>query len=365
MAAIKIGDFVKITFHDTPNTTITMLETGTVCLLLQDAAEQAGVYNIYNANQIPTELAAENQTYIKLALLGKPRRVIAVVQEGTASAVDVDTATFGVLETLSFDFLAIPGISGEDATAVAEWVTAVNQNPMHRFTAVLPNTEADDQHVINFAHQSVTLDGKAYTTTQATPYVAAVAAATIPNQSLTMHETVIEACTPMTIAEIDAAGEAGKLVLFDDGNTIRFASDTNSLTTLDPTSQDESYQDIRCTAIMDLFYNSCKIAILEKYIGKHANTYQNKLMLSGEVYALLRDFENNGLCEQGDTDCKINLAAQTAYLRETGYKTKDGRGVDEMTRDEILRADTKKKVFLKVRMIPLSAIEAVEIDVET
>ena len=62
---------------------------------------------------------------------------------------------------------------------------------------------------------------------------------------------------------------------------------------------------------------------------------------------------------------QIDVEAQTAYLREVNYKTTDGRDVSEMTLDEILRANTKKKVFLKVRMIPLGAIEAVEIKVHT
>lgn len=364
MAAIKIGDFVKIEFSSQKDTSITQLETGTVCLLLYDVVDHAGTYRITDITQIPTDLSETNQESIRLALLGGPREVIAVVLEGDASTVTIDTTKLGVLETLTFDYLAIPGVSSEDATEVAEWVKATNANPVHRFKAVLPDCEADDWHVINFAHPTVTIDGKTYTTTQVTPYVAGEIASTVPNESMTMHETKVDACSAMSIAEIDAAGAAGKLVLFDDGNSVRFASDVNSLTTLED-GQDESYQDILCVESMDLFYNSAKVAILTKYIGKVKNSYQNKLMLSGEVYSLLKDFENNGLAEMGDTDCSINVEKQKAYLRSINYKSKDGKSVDEMTTDEILRANTKKKVFLKVRMIPLSAIESVEIDVET
>lgn len=364
MAAIKIGDFVKITFESEQDTSITQLDTGTVALLLQDNVSHIGTYTITNENQIPSVLAKENQEYIRLALRGRPQKVIAVVQEGSATAVAVKTDTFGVLETLSFDYLAIPGLSEADAAAVAKWVTSVNANPIHRFSCVLPNTEADDGHVINFAQTSVTISGKAYTTTQATPWVAGYLAANIPGRSMTMLETDADACSAMTIAEIDAAGEDGALVLFDTGEVVRFANDVNSLTTVGDT-QDETYQDIRCTAIMDLFYNSAKVQILEKYIGKFPNTYQNKLLLVSEVYSLLKSFERSGLCEQGDTDCNIHVDAQTEYLRSVNYKTKDGRGVDDMTQDEILRANTRKKVFLKCRMKPLGAIESVEILVQT
>lgn len=364
MAAIKIGDFVKITFEADPNTSITQLDTGTVALLLQDNVSYVGNYTITNVNQIPTTLAKENQEYIRLALLGGPQKVIAVVQEGTATAVDIDTTKFGILETLTFDYLAIPGIDSTDATAVATWAESVNANPIHRFSVILPNTAADDVHVINYAQTSTTIGGKSYTTTQATPWVAGHIAATIPAQSMTMHGTDADTCSAMTIAEIDAAGEDGELVMFDDGTTVRFANDANSLTTIGD-KQDDTYQDIRCVAIMDLFYNSAKIQILEKYIGKYPNSYQNKLLLVSEIYSLLKDFENSGLCEQGDTDCNIDVEAQTAYLREVGYKTKDGRGVDDMTKDEILRANTKKKVFIKCRMKPLGAIESVEILVQT
>lgn len=364
MAAIKIGDFVKITFSSQLDTSITQLETGTVCLLLYDTATYVGTYRVTDVTQIPDDLSVTNQDYIRLALRGGPREVIAVVLEGTASTVSVDTTKLGVLETLTFDYLAIPGITSTDTEDVAEWVAATNANPVHRFKAVLPNCAADDWHVINYAHESVIIDGTAYDTSKATAYVAGEIAATVPRESMTMHEAKVDSCSAMTIADIDAAGAAGKLVLFDDGNTVCFASDVNSLTTLD-TGQDESYQDILCVESMDLFYNSAKVAILNKYIGKFKNSYQNKLMLSGEVYNLLKDFENNGLAERGDTDCIINVEKQKAYLRSINYKTKDGKSVDDMSTDEILRANTKKKVFLKVRMIPLSAIESVEIDVET
>lgn len=364
MAAIKIGDFVKITFETEPNTSITQVETGTVALLLQDTSSEVGTYVITNANQIPSTLAKENQDYINLALRGGPRKVIAVVQEGTATAVDIDMTKMGVLETLTFDYLAIPGISSEDATAVATWVKTVNANPMHRFSCILPNTEGDDIHVLNFTQTSVTIGGKSYTATQATPWVAGHIAATVPNQSMTMHETDADSCSAMTIAEIDAAGEDGEIVLFDTGDVVRFANDVNSLTTVGD-KQDETYQDIRCVAIMDLFYNSAKVQILDTYIGKYPNTYQNKLLLVSEIYSLLKEFERSGLCEQGDTDCNIDVDAQTAYLREINYKTKDGRDVDDMSKDEILRANTRKKVFIKCRMKPLGAIEAVDILVQT
>lgn len=365
MAAIKLGDFVKITFQDGGDTAITTLETGTVCLYLQDQSDRVGVYTITNVNQIPQDLAEENKEYIGIAFKGRPHKVIAVVQEGTATSLAVDTTKLGILETLTFDYLAFPGISTEDATKVATWVQGVNDNPVHRFSCVLPDTDADDMHVINFSQKSVTIGGKVYTTSQATAYVAAEIAATVPLQSMTMHTANVDACSDMTIAEIDAAGAAGKLVMFNDGNGIRFANDTNSMTTVDPTSQDESYQDIRCVAIMDLFYNSSKIEILEKYIGKYGNSYQKKLMLVGAVYGLLKDFENTELCEQGDTDVTIDVEAQTKYLRDINYKMKDGRGIDDMSQDEILRANTKKKVFLKVRLIPLPAIESVEMVVHT
>lgn len=363
MAAIKIGDFVKITFSSEPDTSISALETGTVCLLLQDSGH-TGTYTVTNYNDIPTELDATNKDYIKQALHGKPRKVLCVVQDGSSSAVTIDTATFGVLETLNFDYLAIPGLSTGDATKVKEWAIGVNANPMHRFSVVLPNTDGDDMHIINYKHASVTVDGKALTTAQATPYVAGYLASTIPSRSMTMRETDAQACSAMTIAEIDSAGAAGGLVLFNAGKRVRFASDVNSLQSLE-SGQDESYQDILCVAVMDLFYNSVKKQLLEKYIGKFKNSYQNKLMLCGEIYQLLKEFEKTGLCEQGDTDVQIDVEAQTAYLREVNYKTTDGRGVSEMTLDEILRANTKKKVFLKVRMIPLGAIEAVEIKVRT
>ena len=363
MAVINIEDFVKVTFTYDKDESVTALDTGVVCLLLQDAKLTPGTYYITNTMQIPTELEDKNKTSIRLALLGRPKKVIAVVQQGSADAVKINVSTLSALEALTFDLLAIPGITEGDMTAVADWAKAANQNAMHRFMIVLPNMVGDDQQIINYAHGSITIEGQVFDISAATPYIAARIAALVPAEGLTYQILpAVEACSPMTNEEVNAATAAGKLVLLWTGRDVRFASDANSFTSANSEAE-RSAQDIRVVSIMNLFYNSAKLAIMENYISKYSNNYQNKLMLAGALSALLLDFENSALCEKGDTYAKLDLAKQTAYLREISYKTADGRGVDDMSTDEILRARTGKKVWVKVRMLPLSAIGAVEIEV--
>lgn len=357
--AIHIDDLVKIIFKDATDAGITRVDDGVACICLigSDKEQAAGtIANLTAITELPADYSADHVSIITAALKGGANKLMIV------PVAAYDTVAFTKLENLIFDYIAFPDAETTEATAIADWVKSYNENANHRFSAVLANTPADDMHVINFTHPSVTIAGKTLTTAQATGYVAAAIAAVTPEQSITYQVTAADLATDMSKTDIDAASDAGKVVLFNDGHNIRFASGVNSLTTLTD-DQDESFQSIKVVSIMDLFYNAVKAAILDKYIGKYANTYQNKLLLVGEIYGLLAEMERQGLVEQGDTSCEIDLEAQTAYLRSIGYKSKDGRGVDELSDDEILRANTRKKVFIKCRMIPIDAIESVEITV--
>ena len=359
-----IENMVNIIFKGQQDTSITRLERGNVALLLQDREQEVGQFIIKDYTEIPKGLNEKNKKAIRLVLDTGANKVIAVITKLT-TVVTWNPETdeiFKKMDALDFDFLALPGITNQDALKVASWAKKANEKARHRFKVVLPKTAGDDEHIINFAHDNIMYKGEKYKTEDFTAYIAGFIAKTEPTRSITNAKAIgVDSVDFMSNEEVNTATKEGKLVFYTDRGTVRFASGVNSLTTIEGTDKDESYKQIKIVEIMDAFYNATKQAILDKYIGKFSNNYQNKLLLVSELYKQLQEFEREGLVEKGDSAVAIDLEAQTAYLKAVSFKAKDGRDVDALTKDEILRANTREKVFIKIRMLPIGAIESVNI----
>ena len=93
----------------------------------------------------------------------------------------------------------------------------------------------------------------------------------------------------------------------------------------------------------------------DSYIGKYPNSYDNKCLLMTAIDGYLEQLYNDDLLAAGWT-VEINLEKTRAYLKSIGVD------VSEMTDDQIRRADTGDKVFIKISVTILDAIE--EIDIE-
>ena len=93
----------------------------------------------------------------------------------------------------------------------------------------------------------------------------------------------------------------------------------------------------------------------DNYIGKYPNSYDNKCLLMTAIDGYLEQLYNDDLIAEGWT-VEINLEKTRAYLKSIGVD------VSAMTDDEIRRADTGDKVFIKISVTILDAIE--EIDIE-
>lgn len=365
-------DLVDIRFTSPQDTGITMGSRGVVALVLKDVVDAVGHYEVNTARQVSTQLknlSSKNKTYAKLALMGAlntaPTAVHVFVIEDIQSA-ELDTANdaFTAIGVGEYDYVAVPGASEADAKKVATWITEVNQSGDHVKKAVLSGVAANDPHVINFMADEIKTKDATYTAAEYTARVAGYIAALPPTQSITYKELPeVFSVKPYSKKDLDDKAKAGELHLYNDGQAVRFASGVNSLAKPDA-NQNEAYSQIKETEIMDMLKNDIKKALLEKYIGRYSNSYENKLLLVTEIKSYLEAFERRGLLEPGESDVRIDFEAQKDYLREIGYKTKDGRKVDAMTPEEVYKGNTRKKVFLRMRVLVLGAIESITVVVE-
>ncbi len=366
----KLGlPYLHIRFTEQGIARIGRSERGIVALVVQEK-NLSGTFTIYTSTDIPKGLSDKNREQVELALIGyvlTPKKIILVVEKSETADTpkfDVTSPGFKALETLRFDYLAVPFADESDSQKIATWIKTLNDNKDKRCKIVAANVKGDSRKIINYTMPSVSTIDKEY---KANEYVARIAGliAGTPMQIACTYAPLTElvACTHYTQEELaDKIGQ-GELVLLNDGEKIKVARGVNSLIT---TSQieGESFRKIKIVDIMDAMADDIQMAAQDSFIGKYACSYDNKVLLMSAILGYMEVLENDGLLAKGASRVEIDMDAQKAFLRSMGFKLPDGRTVDEMDYKEIREADTKDKVFIRAYCKILDAIEEIELNVE-
>lgn len=354
---------IDISFKEQGISRIGRSERGIVALLLQDKKVE-GTFDVYNIGQIPKELSEKNKEQVELALKGyvrSPRKVIVVVVKSDAAKVTLDIASpaFKELETLRWDFFTVPFIEKEDAEKVATWIKNQNDNYKKRCQAILPNIKADYEKIINYTIEEVRSGEKTYKTNEYLSRIAGLIAGT-PMQIAVTYAPLpeLDYCTVYNKEELTDKIGQGEFVLMNDGEKIKVARGINSLTTTNEIKGD-SFRKIKIISIMDAMADDIEQTAEDSYLGKYANTYDNKCLLMSAILGYMEVLENDSLLQPKMSSISIDLEAQKAFLDSMGYKTADGRTPDEMDLSEIKEADTKDKVFIEAKCKILDAIEEI------
>ena len=347
---------------------VTAIQTGTlgvVGIILRDS-NNAGAMVLRGVDDIPTGDSAfndANTAYIERAFLGTPSKVL-VYTLGT-NAVDYSEA-FKYFATQKVNYLVgAPNMTTEEATAMATWVKGIRKNTTRRPVAVLPNTAGDNRAVINFSVVNISstdlieVGENSYTEAEYCSRIAGLLAGLDLKVSSTYKPLAEVTAIPMADEEeVDAAVEAGKLTLYNNGERIVIARGVNSLTTATEV-ETEDLKKIKISAIQDLIETDIYSTINNSYIGNYSNSYDNKCLLITAIKGYLKGLEategGKGYLKADSSSIEINVAKQKQYLESVGVDT------SEMDERAIKEANTGSKVFLKGTISILDAIEDVDI----
>jgi hypothetical protein len=256
-------------------------------------------------------------------------------------------------------------MTSDEATAFANWVTNLRKNTIRRPVAVLPNTAVDSRAVVNFCVVNATEEDKIeagdtkYTEAEYCSRIAGLLAGLDLKVSATFKPlSEVTAIPSASEEEVDTAVDAGKLVLYNDGERIVIARGVNSLATATE-AETEDLKKIKISAIQDLIETDIYGTINKSYIGNYSNSYDNKCLLITAIKGYLRGLEategGRGYLKADSSTVEINVAKQRQYLESIGIDT------SEMSEQNINEANTGSKVFLKGTISILDAIEDVEI----
>ncbi len=222
---------INIIFKETGVSAIERGERGIVALILKDAAHN-GLLHLNAVDEIPTDLSNYNQNQISLVFKGyekPPLKVVAYILPGTATDY---TEAQGALETIKWDYLAIPGITAADTANIVTWIKALRDNKSTKVKAVLPNAAADHEGVINFSTEDIMVGSTKYSAADYCSRIAGLLAGTPLNMSATYAPlTEVTDVPHLSKADFNSGIDAGKLMLMNDGEKIKIARAVNSLVT--------------------------------------------------------------------------------------------------------------------------------------
>lgn len=343
---------INVVFRKQASSAIARSKKGIVAMILKDAA--AANYTLTLASQIPSALSADNKAAIERVFLGhvnKPRKVLVSVITGDT----LDTA-LAWLATQQFDYLVGPtACTSAQATAIDTWITAQRANNAI-YKAVLPDTEADDEAIINFAAEDIAVGSNTFDAAAYCGRIAGMIAGTPMTRSCTFAILPeVQDVKRLTKSAMDTAIDAGKLMLYHDGTNVKIARGVNSLTTLSGV-KDKWWQKIKIIELLDMIRTDIRQAAEDGYVGQYQNTYSNKCLLVTAIQEYLIQLEKEGLIKEGST-VEIDVDAQAKYLEDKGVD------VSDMDEQAIKSANTDDEVFIAVTISPLDAIEDITVNV--
>lgn len=349
---------INIAFKTQAISAVKRSQKGVVAIIVKDAAVTAqGGHVLTNSTQIPAALGTVNKDFIKQAFVGyvnPPRKVIVYVL--ATDAEDLSDA-LDYLATQTFDYVVgPPDCSAAEAVEISTWIAAQRADG---FTpkAVLPDKAADNEAIINFTTDGIKVGETEYATAGYCARIAGLIAGTPMNISCTYAPLPeVTDITRLSKEDMDDAIDTGEFIIFHDGEKVKVGRGVNSLQTT-TADKGDIFKKIKIVEAVDMIKNDIKMTAQDNYIGKYANSYDNKCLLITAIKGYFTQLEQGGILQSGTSSVGIDLVAQELYLQSQGIDT------SSMTEQEIKEANTGDKVYLKASIKILDAIEDIDLEI--
>lgn len=347
---------ISIAFKTAGITAIKRGARGIVALILKDASKE-GAFTMTEVDEIPEGISDYNRNQIQLAMMGTANPPKKVVAYFLATNAENYNAAMNYLETIKWDYLAIPEIIAVDVTTVATWIKQLRSTKNKNVKAVLPKCSGDNEGIINFATDDIKVGEKTYTAGEYCGRMAGILAG-IPLTISATYQVLpeVDDVPHLKDTELNDAIDAGKLILYHDGEKVKIARAVNSFVSATK-DKGEDFKKIKIVDILDLIQQDIKKTAEDYYIGKVANSYDNKCLLLSAIQAYFEALEIDNLLDTGKNQVFIDLPAQINFLKGTGVD------VSSLNEQQIKDANTKDKVFLAANIKPLDAVEDITLNI--
>lgn len=343
---------IDISFKQLAKSAVIRSQRGIVALILKDTTKAS--LTVFDEGDIPSGLTKANQGLIKDVLKGSPNKIeLFVLGSG-----DNISEALTYFEGVEFNLMCMPSAETSDVTAIKAFIKKMNDVVKYKCDAILANEEADSEAIINYTADDIVVGGKSVTTANHTARIAGLIEGTPLHQSITFATlSDVDAIENLTKEQADTRIDNGELILVREMGKVRVARGVNSLTTLNDI-KGNAFQKIKLRKILNLIHNDLRRVIVEKYIGKVPNNYDNKCVLITEIKNYLDELATEQLIEKVNT-VGIDLVAQKKWLKDN-----TNLDVNAMTEQEIKEANTQSNVFIAISLKVVDAMEDIVIAVE-
>lgn len=342
---------IDISFKQLAKTAMIRSERGIVALILKDTTKTS--LTVFDEGDIPSSLSEANKNLIKDVLKGSPNKIEVYVlgSEGQIS----EALTY--FEGVEFNLMCMPSAESGDIVAIKAFIKKMNDVVKYKCDAILANENADSEAIINYTADDIVVGGKSVTTANHTARIAGLIEGTPLHQSVTFATlSDVDSIENLTKEEADRRIDAGELILVREMGKVRVARGVNSLTTLTDV-KGNAFQKIKLRKTLNLIHNDLRRVIVEKYIGKVPNNYDNKCILITEIKNYLDELATEQLIEKVNT-VGIDLSAQKKWLKDN-----TNLDVNVMSEQELKEANTQSNVFLAISLKVVDAMEDIVIGI--
>ena len=349
------------------------------------AAPAVNPVTVVTEKDIPDNLKDTTVEQIKLAMIGytnAPKKVtvycMGIADDAEKAAIDAGyKKAMEASETIKFGYLAIPTVeTDQKAQDIATWVKTMRDVKKKKIKAVLPNTAADHEGIINYTTEKAvktetvtakngkktTVDTE-YTTEQYCARIAGLIAGT-PMTIACTYAPLSELSDCTRLADISTPVDKGELIIFYDDEKVKVVRGVNSfVTTID--GKGDSFKKIKIVEAMDMINDDITKTAQDSYLGKYANSYSNKCLLLTAISSYFGQLKRDGIVSSYSV--KLDPDAIREYLKGKGLQATldDGtvKDVDECSDEEIVTAETGAFVFLTGNVKVLDAIEDIKMPI--
>lgn len=334
---------IVISFQQKAVTAVSKNSRGMVAVILDDDTKEQFLTPYRREKELKKEeWTDENLKMLQLVFKGSPQKVLAVRILKKNGSADLE-GTLKELLPINIDYLSYPGYASGQMVVVKAFLKDAHEKGK-KVKVVLPSCAADCEHIINFATPRVTVrwedreEVEEYTGAQYSCRIAGILAGLPLTQSSTYY-VLDEIVDAELEADPDGAIDSGKLVIVFDGEKYKIGRGVTSLTTLSQ-NKPEELKKVKIVEGMDVIIHDIHTTFEENYVGKVANSYDNKQMFVGAVNDYFRRMQGSVLDGNADNYVEVSAEMNREYLEAQGIDT------SEMTEQELKEANTGSWMFL-------------------
>lgn len=340
---------VTISFNEKAASAVKRGERGIIAMIIKDTVPETNPTIVTSVLDVPETFTSENREQIRFALRGyvnSPKKIIVYVINSEEENYENALTAF---ESVKFDYLVAPTVETDERTQDIIAYVKTQREAGKLIKAILPNTKGDSEGIINFTTNELILDDKIYRTEEYCSRIAGIIAGTPLNMSCT-YASIPELtdCTRLARDNEDKAIENGELIVWFDGEKVKLGRGVNSLTTTTG-DKGEQFKKIKIVDAMDMISSDIKTTIQDNYIGKYANTYDNKCLLISAIGNYFKTLIKEEVISEAAIG--IDIEANRNFLKEKGIDA------GNMSEYEIKTANTGSSVFLTAKINIVDAVE--------